>query len=82
MACDYIEVLNYAKDGQWKKAHQLVKPYSDKISCLIHAYLHRVEGDISNANYWYARAESKMPDSTLEDELKQLYRVVNKSSKL
>ncbi|MCK5829144.1 MAG: hypothetical protein KAH20_02460 [Methylococcales bacterium] len=76
MLCDYIKVLNYAKEGKWDKAHQLVQPYSDKKSCLIHGYLHRVEGDLSNANYWYTRAETEIPDNTLEDELKRLFLLV------
>jgi hypothetical protein len=76
MACDYIQVLNLAKEGEWDKSHQLVQPYSDEWSCLIHAYLHRVEGDLSNAQYWYNRAGSNMPDNTLEEELKRLYFLV------
>ena len=80
MSCDYIQILNYAKEGEWDKAHQLIQSYSDKTSCLIHGYLHRIEGDLSNANYWYARAESEMPDNTLEEELKRLYLLVKKES--
>jgi len=77
MACDYIQVLNLAKEGEWDKAHQLVQSYSDEWSCLIHAYLHRVEGDLSNAKYWYKRAGTNMPNNTLEEELKRLYLLVN-----
>jgi len=77
MACDYIKVLNLAEEGAWDKAHQLVQPYSDEWSCLIHAYLHRVEGDLSNAKYWYNRAGTRMPDNTLEEELKRLNLLVN-----
>jgi len=77
MACDYIKVLNLAEEGEWDKAHQLVQPYSDECSCLIHAYLHRVEGDLSNAKYWYNRAGTEMMDNTLEEELKRLYSLVN-----
>lgn len=77
MACDYIKVLNLAKEGEWDKAHQLVQPYSDECSCLIHGYLHRVEGDLSNAKYWYNRAGTNMLDNTLEEELKRLYLLVN-----
>jgi hypothetical protein len=43
------------------------------MSCLIHAYLHRVEGDLGNARYWYAEAGEKMPKNTLEEELKRLF---------
>ncbi len=81
MICDYLKVLNFVKVGEWDKAHQLIQSHSDKTSCLIHAYLHREEGDLSNANYWYARAESTMPDNTLEEELKRLYLLVEKHSK-
>ncbi len=77
MLADYIKALNYAKEGEWDKSHQLIQSYSDKTSCLIHAYLHRVEGDISNANYWYARAGATMPDNTLDEELNRLYQLVN-----
>ncbi|NOR71938.1 MAG: hypothetical protein GQ532_20015 [Methylomarinum sp.] len=80
MICDYSKVLNYAKDGEWDIAHQLIQSHSDKTSCLIHGYLHRIEGDLSNANYWYARAESMMPDNTLEEELNRLYLLVNNLS--
>ena len=77
MACDYIKVLNLAEEGEWDKAHQLVQPYSDEWSCLIHAYLHRVEGDLSNAKYWYNRAGTRMLGNTLKEELRRLYSLVN-----
>lgn len=76
MACDYSQALDFAKNGKWDAAHQLVQPYSDRTSCLIHAYLHRVEGDLSNAAYWYRRAGEEMPDITLEEELGRLYEMV------
>lgn len=77
MACDYIKALDFARDGKWDEAHQLVQPCSDQTSCLIHAYLHRVEGDLSNARYWYTRAGADMPENTLDEELSRLYKVVN-----
>jgi len=51
MACDYLQVLNLAKQGKWRQAHQMVQPHSDELSCLLHAYLHRVEDDLTNAAY-------------------------------
>ena len=80
MTCDYIKVLNLAKAGEWDEAHQLVQPYSDQWSCLIHGYLHRVEGDLSNAEYWYNRAKTNMPDNSLEEELNRLYLLIDESS--
>jgi len=77
MACDHFKALDLAKDGNWDAAHELVQPHSDRMSCLIHGYLHRVEGDLGNARYWYRRADEEMPDNTLEEELSRLYEAVN-----
>jgi hypothetical protein len=72
MGCDHKKALNFAKAGQWSESHELVQKYSDEISCLIHAYLHRVEGDLDNARYWYGQAGTRMPDNTLDAELQRL----------
>ena len=72
MACDYTKVLNLAQDGKWDEAHHLVQQHSDQYSCLIHGYLHRVEGDLDNARYWYGRAKTSMPEYSLEEEFDQL----------
>jgi hypothetical protein len=77
MACDYLKALNFARAGKWNEAHELVQLYSERESCLIHGYLHRVEGDLSNARYWYRRANEDLPDNTLEEELRRLYELVN-----
>ncbi|WP_428354910.1 hypothetical protein [Methyloprofundus sp.] len=77
MTVNYLAVLDTAKQGDWDAAHQQIQPYSDTISCLIHAYLHRVEGDLGNAEYWYKRAESPMPDNTLEQEWQRLHALVH-----
>ena len=81
MECDHLKTLDLAREGSWDASHQLVQQYSDKLSCLIHAYLHRVEGNISNAKYWYRRAGVDMPNNTLEEELKRLYDMTNRSKK-
>ncbi|WP_305907773.1 hypothetical protein Q9L42_014040 [Methylomarinum sp. Ch1-1] len=77
MGLDHKQALQLARDGHWERAHEMVQPYSDKMACLIHAYLHREEGDLSNAGYWYRRAGEKMPDNTLEAELKRLAALLN-----
>ena len=77
----HIKALDLAKNGKWHDAHQLVEQQSDQTSCLIHGFLHRVEGDLSNARYWYRRAGEGMPDNTLAEELKCLYKVVNSIQK-
>lgn len=78
MESDHIKALDLARDGNWDESHHLVQQYSDNLSCLIHAYLHRVEGDIGNAKYWYRHAGVEMPDNTLEEELNRLYEMTDK----
>jgi len=72
MACDHKKALDLAKAGEWDQAHELVQEYSDELSCLIHAYLHRVEGDLDNARYWYRQAGTTMPANSLEEEIERL----------
>jgi len=79
MECDHIKALDLAREGSWDEAHKLVQQYSDKLACLIHAYLHRVEGDIGNAQYWYDRADEDMPKNTLGEELNRLYEMADRS---
>jgi hypothetical protein len=42
--------------GDWNRAHKCVTEMNDADSMWVHAYLHRKEGDLSNADYWYSRA--------------------------
>jgi hypothetical protein len=42
--------------GEWARAHEIVQEEDDRDSAWVHAYLHRKEGDLSNARYWYRRA--------------------------
>ena len=76
----YLEILDLAKQGEWHKAHELVQPHYEKTACLIHAYLHRVEGDTDNARYWYHQAHETMPDNTLDEEFERLYSLVQNQS--
>lgn len=76
MSIDHARALALVREGNWDEAHELVQSSSDRKSCLIHAYLHRVEGDVGNARYWYGRAHELMPDNTLEQELSRLLELV------
>ncbi len=64
----YLESLWYDKKGNWDKAHQIAQNIPDKGGSWIHAYLHRVEGDEWNSNYWYSRAGKVMPSISLSEE--------------
>jgi hypothetical protein len=68
----YEKALWFAGKGDWEKAHDLVQDLDDKQASAIHAYLHRKEGDLSNARYWYAKADTPVPAISLEEEWESL----------
>ena len=54
---DMIRAVELALAGDWENAHKITQQdETDPIFCWIHAVLHKIEGDASNARYWYARA--------------------------
>ncbi len=63
-----LQVLWYAAKGDWDTAHDLTQDSDDRDVAWVHAYLHREEGDIPNAHYWYRRAGRAMPDQSLSEE--------------
>lgn len=73
MTSKHLQALELISQGNWQAAHNLIQDEHDELALLIHAYLHREEGDLTNANYWYNRAGKVQPDNTLEQELEQLY---------
>jgi hypothetical protein len=58
--------------GDWAHAHGLVDELETKEGMVVHAYLHRKEGPLANADYWYARAGRTFHRPALEDEWKAL----------
>jgi hypothetical protein len=69
---DYLRSLWYDAKGDWSKAHQIIQDISDNHAAWIHAYLHRKEGDLWNADYWYLRAGKRRPAYSLEKEWESL----------
>jgi hypothetical protein len=69
---EYAKALWYAGKGNWEKAHNIIQEIDDQPSARIHAYLHRQEGDLSNARYWYNRAGEQMPVVKTDEEWEQL----------
>jgi hypothetical protein len=53
---DLLRAVELALAGDWDAAHQLVQQYEDETAAWIHAVLHKMEGDLGNARYWYRRA--------------------------
>jgi hypothetical protein len=54
--------------GDWDAAHQLAQDVDDAEGAWVHAYLHRKEGDLGNAAYWYRRAGRPPASGSLQDE--------------
>ncbi len=51
-----LQALWYVAKDDWHRAHELAQADKGSSGAWVHAYLHRVEGDLSNAGYWYRRA--------------------------
>jgi len=74
---DLLKALEEDRNGNWDSAHEIVQRSNSKIACWIHAYLHRKEGEIGNAGYWYTRAGKVFPATLLEEEWIELYELVS-----
>ena len=69
-----LVALWYDHHGDWDKAHTIVQQVNGPVAAWVHAYLHRKEGDIANAEYWYTRAGKIMPSYQLENEWEDIAR--------
>ena len=69
-----LRALWLAKAGRWHESHDLCQDIADPGGAWIHAYLHREEGDLGNAGYWYSRAGKTQPgpETSLEQEWREI----------
>jgi hypothetical protein len=58
--------------GQWAKAHESAQQDEGPAGAWVHAYLHRKEGDLSNAAYWYRRAGKPVAGGSLQEEWSEI----------
>lgn len=63
-----LQSLWLAGRGEWHAAHDLIDHLTDSDSAHVHAYLHRVEGDLWNARYWYQQAGQPVCKLSLTQE--------------
>jgi len=63
-----LEALWQEARGNWKLAHETVQDESGESAAWVHAYLHRKEGDIGNAHYWYRRAARPATTASHDEE--------------
>lgn len=63
-----VQALWHVAQGDWEAAHNCAQDDHSELGSLMHAYLHRKEGDIGNARYWYNRAGRAVFQGTLQQE--------------
>ena len=63
-----LAALWWDAKGDWTRAHALVDELETMDAMAVHAYLHRREGSVSNADYWYQRAGRKFHRVMLDGE--------------
>ena len=64
--------LWWAAKGDWDRAHKIVQDDASADAAWVHAYLHRVEGDLGNAGYWYRQAGQVAAKDSLEAEWERI----------
>ncbi|MBO0710294.1 MAG: hypothetical protein J2P47_03325 [Acetobacteraceae bacterium] len=63
-----LTALWWDAKGDWDRAHHTAMEDKSQDGAAVHAYLHRKEGDLSNARYWYTRAAKAPAQGTLDAE--------------
>lgn len=67
-----LQAMWYAAKDDWEKSHVIAQELHTLLGSLIHAYLHRKEGDAFNAGYWYRKAGESYPNISLDEELQEI----------
>jgi hypothetical protein len=68
---ELTQALTLLRQGDWEAAHKIVQQDEDSpLSCWAHGIVHLMEGDVSNARYWYREAKRNFPrQPSIPDEL-------------
>lgn len=69
-----LQALWWDAKGNWDKAHECAQARDDEPGMRVHAYLHRREGDLNNARYWYRRVAWPEAKTSLDEEWTALAR--------
>ncbi len=73
---DMLKALWYDGHNEWHEAHEIAQHLPSEEGSHLHAYLHRKDGDLRNAHYWYRQAGIEIPEYSLRqewDEMVQSY---------
>jgi len=71
-----LRALWHDLHGDWDRAHALAQEDGGRNGAWVHAYLHRKEGDETNAGYWYARAGRPAATGGLDAEREAIARAL------
>jgi hypothetical protein len=75
-----LEALACLEEGNWEGAHKIVQDDPSPEAAWVHAHLHRLEGDLSNARYWYRQAGRPEPAVSLEEERRAIIAALRRIS--
>ena len=67
-----LQALWHAAKGDWETAHKVAQNDKSGSGAWVHAYLHRVEGDLSNAGYWYRKVGRPQASNSLQEEWREI----------
>lgn len=67
-----LRAIGHALQGEWDAAHAIAQDDMMDSGAWVHAWLHRIEGDSGNADYWYRRAGRPAHTGTTEDEGREI----------
>lgn len=80
MKSQLLEALQAAREGNWDRSHDLVQDLHGKLPYWIHANLHKEEGDLSNAAYWYRKTGEDHLQLELDEERELIESEIQKLS--
>jgi hypothetical protein len=72
-----LRALRLIDSGDWEGAHDVVQDDPSPDAAWVHAHLHRIEGDFSNAGYWYRQAGKPVARGDLADERRAMMAALN-----
>jgi hypothetical protein len=71
-----LQALWWAAKDNWERAHDIVMAHENRECAWVHAYLHRREGDLPNARWWYREAKRPVPTGPLAAEWSAIVRAL------
>ena len=71
---ELAQAIRLMERGDWQAAHEIVQQDEDSpLACWAHGIVHLMEGDVSNARYWYREARRPFPEAaSVNEEIRNL----------